>query len=83
MFGLFDLVALTDAGILGIQATSGSNHAARRKKMLANPLLANWINANGRAECWSWSKRGKQGQRKVWTLRREAIACLETLTAPR
>lgn len=58
--------------ILGVQACAGPSHAARMAK--ARPLVGPWLAAGGAAEVWSWSKTGPRGKRKVWTLRREAIA---------
>ncbi len=64
------LIAISD-GILGIQACAGSSHAARRDKILAEPRMLQWLQAGGRLELWSWSKRGPRGARKSWTLRAE------------
>ena len=33
LFGIIDIVALTDKGIVGVQATAGSSHSARLKKI--------------------------------------------------
>lgn len=43
-------------GIIGIQATSGSNHASRVNKALEEPRLVAWLRAGGRFQVWSWSK---------------------------
>lgn len=56
--------------IVGIQATSGSNHAARRTKALDIPELKLWLQAGGQFEVWSWSPP-KEGRK--WALRRERI----------
>ncbi len=78
LFGVIDLVVIVpskfDVGrILAIQATGGSGgvHAARRAKILAEPRAKAWVDAGGRLELWSWSKRGGAGKRKLWTLRIE------------
>ena len=73
LFGCIDIVALTDAGILGIQACAGASHAARAAKMRAEPKTLAWRKAGGVLEVWSWAKRGPRGERKVWTLRTESI----------
>lgn len=73
LFGVIDLVCLTGQGILGIQATSGTNHSARVQKAKAEPRLAKWIADGGRFEVWSWAKRGPRGKRKTWTLRVEEV----------
>jgi len=90
LFGVIDIVAivpssngLTSGAILGIQACSGgrsgeggrgSDHAARRTKILAEPRAKAWIDAGGALELWSWSRAGARGQRKLWTLRIETYA---------
>ncbi len=76
LFGCIDIVALTDDGIMGIQATSGNNHAARVAKILAEPLALKWVKRGGQFEVWSWAKRGDAGKRKLWTLRTEDVAPL-------
>lgn len=76
LFGVIDMIVLDDAGggPLGVQACAGASHAARRTKALAEPRLAKWLAQPARFEVWSWSKQGPRGKRKVWTLRREAVA---------
>lgn len=83
LFGVIDLVVIVPAipfgvvepsapgALLGIQATSDSNHASRRAKILAAPRARQWVEAGGRLELWSWSKRGDRGKAKRWTLRVE------------
>ncbi len=73
LFGIIDIIAITDKGTLGIQATSGNNHASRVTKSLAEPRLSAWLGAGNRFEVWSWAKQGKAGKRKVWMLREEAV----------
>jgi hypothetical protein len=73
LFGFVDIIAITPGGILGIQATSGSNVAARRTKIhtLHVPVLEAWIAAGGKVEVWGWSKRKKRGaDGKFWQVRR-------------
>jgi len=66
-------IACSDPGsILAIQATaSAAHHAHRRDKILAEPRAKAWVDAGGRLELWSWSKRGAAGKRKAWQLRVE------------
>jgi hypothetical protein len=59
--------------VIGIQATSGSNHSKRVDKARAEPRLATWLGAGCTFAVWSWAKRGARGKRKVWTLREEHI----------
>lgn len=74
LFNLFDILAMKPGvGIIGVQATSGSNHAARIAKLRKSDLLPVWLQSGGRAEVWSYAKRGPRGARKVWTLRREEV----------
>lgn len=72
LFGVIDIVALTDVGILGIQACAGASHAARMAKVRAEPRTKAWLGAGGGLEVWSWAKRGARGKAKTWTLRTEA-----------
>ena len=74
LFGVIDIIAVTPQGqIIGIQATSGTNHSARVSKAIAEPRVVPWLRAGGFVEIWSWSKQGKQGKRKRWTLRIQSI----------
>lgn len=71
---VIDLIAFrVGVGIVGIQATSDSNHAARMEKARKEPMLQVWLESGGRFEVWSWGLRGPRGERKVWTLRREEL----------
>ncbi len=82
LFGFIDILALTPDGILGIQATSGSNHADRVRKIReeCTDNAQAWLSAGGRIEVWSWKltqakrKDGSKGLRKTATLRREIVA---------
>lgn len=84
LFGIIDLVCCKPGvGILGVQATSGSNHAARRTKSLAEPRLAEWLNSGGRYEIWSFAMRvrrkkdGTKSKVKRYELRREEITAAD------
>lgn len=61
------------AAILGIQVTTNTNRAARRDKLKAWPLLAAWCATGALVELWTYSKMGKRGERKLWTLQTERI----------
>lgn len=74
LFGVIDIVAITPEGILGIQATSGSNHSSRVNKALEEPRLHAWLKAGGRFQVWSWSKRGR-----FWELRDEEAVIKEAM----
>jgi len=57
LYGCIDIVAAhPKLGILGVQATSGSNHSARFKKATECPILY-WLQAGGKVQVWSWSKK--------------------------
>lgn len=76
LFGVIDIVAITERGILGIQATSGGSgggHSARVAKIRKEPRVAKWLATGARLQVWSWAKQGPRGKRKVWTLRVEEI----------
>lgn len=74
LFNCIDVVAMDGATLYGVQITSGSNHAARRTKILAEPLMQRWIESGGRLLIQSWDKQGARGKRKRWTLREEEIS---------
>lgn len=73
LFGCIDILYLIGKNTVGVQVTSGSNHAARRKKILAEPRVAAWLRAGNLLEIWSYSKTGVRGKRKMWTCRKEEI----------
>lgn len=77
LFGVIDIVAVTPTGILGIQATSGSNSASRCTKILAEPRMRAWLKAGARLSVWSWAKQGARGKRKTWTLREVEIVATD------
>jgi hypothetical protein len=56
-----------------VQVTSGSNHNARREKIMAEPLAELWKSAGGKIFLHSWAKRGPRGKRKTWTLKAEQL----------
>lgn len=79
LFGFVDVVALTGEHILAIQATSGSNVAARLKKIRDLPAHRDWLKSGGLLEVWGWRQvahKNKDGSRsKVdrWSVRRVPI----------
>ena len=81
LWGFIDLVAIrsTEKGVLGIQATSGSNITARIKKSLAIPELKVWLEAGNKFEVWGFSKKGARGKRKVWTVDQRKIILKDLL----
>jgi hypothetical protein len=78
LFGAIDIVALPQR-ILGIQTTSGANHAVHAKSAAANTKIMRWLQCGGDFEIWSWSERvarkkdGSKAKRGRW-VRRVAVA---------
>lgn len=72
LFGFIDVVGMhpDSQGLLGVQATSGSNHSARRKKILDLPVAKLWLETGNRIWVLSWSRVGGK-----WTPRIENL-CL-------
>lgn len=60
LFGCIDIVAVVQRDgvprILGIQATTATNMAARMAKARQQPQLSAWLEAGGLFEVWGWSK---------------------------
>jgi hypothetical protein len=56
-------------GVLAVQATTATNHAARRGKALLEPRLGHWLKGGNRFEVWSWRKAGRR-----WACRRDPIS---------
>ena len=78
LYGCIDVLAVhPEHGILGVQATTTSNAAARQTKALAEPRLVTWLRAGGSFEVWGWAKRGKAGERKLWTLSRRRVKLVD------
>ncbi len=76
LFGFVDIVALDpDGRTIGIQATSGANHAARVTKIQESPKISHVLRANWAIEVWSYTKRKvKRGGVAVrWVLREERV----------
>lgn len=71
LFGVFDLLGITEAGeTIAVQVTSGSNHAARVKKIAENEHVARIRKANWRILVHSWRKNSA-GR---WLLRVEDLS---------
>ena len=81
LFGAIDIIAIhPGVGILGVQATSRSNHSARMTKAKAIPEIRQWLKCGGKFEVWSWAKTGLRGKRKLWRVKREVLR-LEDMAA--
>lgn len=85
-FGFADLIAAFPGAlvnevwkygnIVAIQVTTGANHAARRKKICAEPRAKDWLTAGGLIELHSWTQKAGK-----WVSRKELIE-LEDLVNP-
>ena len=81
LFGFIDVLAMstklgpmdTTSGLLGVQTTSGANHASRRTKILSLPAAKQWVLLGNRIWVLSWSKTGAKGKKKQWTPRIESL----------
>jgi hypothetical protein len=75
LFNWIDIVALMPSQhrIVGVQVTSGANHAAHKEKILGLKSFAWWKVCGGIALLHSWVKRGARGERKTWQLREERL----------
>jgi hypothetical protein len=73
LFGCIDIIAAHPTlGILGVQATSSSNHSARFKKACRAPIRK-WLEGGARMQIQSWGLKGKAGQKKRWTVRVQQV----------
>jgi len=66
LFGGIDLIAIKEDRILGVQATSNDNAAARVAKLIAEPRMAEWLRAGGLLEVWGWRKIKAGTKRLTW-----------------
>lgn len=63
----FDLLALREDSIIGIQTTTNPHTSERVAKLLALPTTGIWLaSPTRRALVEGWAKRGPQGKRKRW-----------------
>ena len=72
-FGFGDVLVMDQfPGSLLIQATTTAHMAERVTKIIEERTVAarEWLERGNRIEVWGWSKRGKAGKRKLWTVRR-------------
>ena len=76
LFGVFDILAVDDRYTYGIQVTTGSNHADRRRKISLSPKAVTWLRSPHRKiEVWSYSKKKikRGGVAFKYELRRENL----------
>jgi hypothetical protein len=67
-----DIQVIQGSKLIGVQSTSGTNHASRVTKSLANPEVKAWLNTGNGFEIYSWSQRvirnadGSKSKLKRW-----------------
>jgi hypothetical protein len=72
LFGCIDVIGLKQGvALLCIQCTTAEHVAHRLTK--AKETLALIASTGNVAEVWGWSKRGAQGTRKLWKVRRVRV----------
>lgn len=65
LFGVIDIVAICGGVTAGIQATSGSNHSARRRKIEGEVKAKRWQEAGNELWIVSWSKKENRWRPRV------------------
>ena len=67
LFSIFDIIALGDKGIIGIQSC-GQNFAEHNRKMLENEVAPEWLKAGGSIMliCWRKLKLKRGGKAMRW-----------------
>ena len=72
-FGILDILAVhpIKKEVIGIQACTDTGGQASKHKMKAgaNKNLKTWLDSGCKFKIWAWAKKGKRGERKLWTLR--------------
>ncbi len=70
LFGFIDIVAIRERKVVGIQATSRPNVAARVTKITAecSEAAVRWLEAGALIEAWGWQKYAKPlpGEQRLW-----------------
>ena len=69
LFGMWDILAMRDGRLIAVQATSGSNVAARMAKVRSAEALLEWrLLAATRSYVVGW-RLLKVGKRRLWRAR--------------
>lgn len=71
LFGFLDVLAVGQGETLGIQVTSRSNMASRRRKIREAPELPVLFSAGWHVELWGFDQ--PDGPRTLWRLKRESV----------
>lgn len=65
LFRFIDIVAIGNGEIYGVQTTTFSHTAERRRKILSEPLALEWLRCTGRSWLVSWPSAGKAGSYEI------------------
>ncbi len=69
LFQFIDIVAMKPGEpLLAIQVTDTGDLSKRINKAESGPFLTMWLSTGCKVEFHGWSKKGKAGKRKLWTL---------------
>ena len=82
--GIIDLIAISNNTTIGIQACSGTDHAAHRTKCLGNINTLLWVKSpSRRLVIWSWRKKKikRGGIAYRWHLREDTVTYSEAFGA--
>lgn len=71
LFGVIDIVAISDTEIVGVQTTDVTSLSKRRTKAEEEPRLARWLRAGCRFELHGWGLKGARGKRKTYQITRQ------------
>jgi len=68
LFNLFDIVAIYNRSILGVQTTTMANFQTHHKKMVENEILNYWLDTDQPAYLFAWRKLKvkRKGKKTVW-----------------
>jgi hypothetical protein len=78
LYGFGDVIACRPGGgVLLVQCTSASNHAARVSKAISLPALRTWLASGGLFSVWSWRK-----SKTRWLCRRQDITAADLTLTP-
>jgi hypothetical protein len=56
LFNIIDLIAIKPGEILGVQSTSDKQRNAHIRKIVAEPLLQEWLDSGAKFQLITWAK---------------------------
>lgn len=65
LFRVIDIVAMAEGVTVGLQATSATNHSARRNKIISEPLALLWVLAGNHLWLVSWGKKKNRWEPRI------------------